>query len=47
MGDNRQNRSDSRVWGPVPLDHVIGRVVGIWWSSGKDGVRWNRIGTSL
>ena len=47
MGDNRQNSSDSRVWGPVPLDHVIGRVIGIWWSSGQDGVRWGRIGTSF
>jgi signal peptidase I len=47
MGDNRQNSSDSRTWGPVPLDHVIGRVIGIWWSSGNDGVRWGRIGTSF
>ena len=47
MGDNRQNSSDSRAWGPVPLDHMIGRVIGIWWSSGNDGVRWDRIGTSF
>jgi len=47
MGDNRQNSSDSRAWGSVPIDHIIGRVIGIWWSSGQDGVRWDRIGTSF
>jgi signal peptidase I len=30
MGDNRDNSSDSRIWGAVPEDDVIARVVGIW-----------------
>lgn len=44
MGDNRDNSSDSRAWGPVPVDHVKGRVIGIWWSTGHDReIRWDRM----
>jgi len=43
LGDNRDNSSDSRVWGPVPEDFVKGKVVGIWWSSDDKGTRWERI----
>ncbi|MDQ3298474.1 MAG: S26 family signal peptidase, partial [Myxococcota bacterium] len=28
-GDNRSNSNDSRYWGVVPLDHVIGRAIGV------------------
>jgi signal peptidase I len=45
MGDNRHNSSDSRTWGPVPLDHVKGRISRIWWSMGPgDTIRWDRLG---
>ncbi len=44
MGDNRQNSLDSRYWGFVPEDHVVGKGVLVWFSSDPaGGVRWNRI----
>ncbi|MDT3386886.1 MAG: signal peptidase I [Bacteroidota bacterium] len=48
MGDNRHNSADSRYWGFVPEDHIVGKPVFIWWSSDPDrrgfnGVRWNRL----
>jgi len=33
MGDNRAHSSDSREWGPVPLENIKGRALFIWWSS--------------
>lgn len=47
MGDNRNNSLDSRFWGFVPEDHVVGRAAFIWMSVNEKGymggVRWDRI----
>ena len=50
MGDNRHNSLDSRYWGFVPEDHIVGKPIFIWWSSDPDrhgfaGIRWNRLFT--
>ena len=45
LGDNRDNSSDSRYIGQIPLKNIKGRASIIWWSRwSPDGVRWNRIG---
>ena len=52
MGDNRHNSEDSRYWGFVPFDHIVGKPVLIWMSwdanaSGFDKIRWNRLFTTV
>lgn len=43
MGDNRHNSADSRFWGFVPEDHIVGKASFIAFSTGEEGIRWNRL----
>lgn len=55
MGDNRHNSEDSRYWGFVPENHIVGKPVFIWmsldqnipWSKALDKIRWNRLFTTV
>ncbi|MFZ0389738.1 MAG: S26 family signal peptidase [Calditrichia bacterium] len=50
MGDNRDNSSDSRVWGYVPYENIVGKplIIYLSWNGREQGffdrIRWDRLG---
>ena len=52
MGDNRHNSADSRMWGFVPENHIVGKALFVWMSwdtnaKGLNKIRWDRLFTSV
>ncbi len=46
MGDNRDHSHDSRFWGTVPIDNILGKAFLLYWSwdAGEFRPRWSRVG---
>ncbi len=47
LGDSRSRSSDSRSFGTVPLQDVLGKARQVWFASGDQGIRWDRLGAVL
>lgn len=49
MGDNRDNSNDSRFWGVVPEQNLVGKAFRIWmnWDSANNGIDWPRLGMKI
>ncbi|KAB7627557.1 signal peptidase I [Alkalilimnicola sp. S0819] len=49
MGDNRDRSSDSRYWGFVPEENIVGKAFFIWlsWNPESNGINWDRLGNAI
>jgi signal peptidase I len=45
VGDNINNSADSRSWGFIPEENIVGKAMMVYFSKNDQGIQWSRIGT--